>query len=412
MPANINKLTENQKDVIGGLVQYRFYNRITERNVYDWLRNFKLDEVDLAIEILKHIDYYREDDIINILTEMLEHYVNQPNQQLHFVPVGKPGKSGQMVVYIIQGVLKPHFPQRYRFHYYTCVDDLNVEQLTVDDVVFFVDDVIGSGSTFVKYEKNNANVELVLDAGCPATVNLLAIVTSKKGKEKLEMTYPSLTVIAEEKRKVFDVENSCFGSYYKMLPIREFAYKYGKKIEGKKNALGYENSQMLTVFSHAVPNNTLPIIWKHSDKFLPLVPRSYAEKGKKAFMDRNETNRWIFYFLKFFEVNGNINVSRIFHDKTNYSMMSVLRLKLHGMDEVRIANQLGLHYIDMVAIWTKGERMGLWDAHHRITSACQARYEEMLKLIAYQNTAYSKAAPYTEDDKTIIYVPETFRGLE
>ena len=116
MPANINKLTESQKDVIGGLVQYRFYNRITERNVYDWLRNFKLDEVDLAIEILKHIDYYREDDIINILTEMLEHYVNQPNQQLHFVPVGKPGKSGQMVVYIIQGVLKPHFPQRHRFH--------------------------------------------------------------------------------------------------------------------------------------------------------------------------------------------------------------------------------------------------------------------------------------------------------
>ena len=343
---------------------------------------------------------------------MLEHYVNQPNQQLHFVPVGKPGKSGQMVVYIIQGVLKPHFSQRHRFHYYTSVDDLNVAQLTVDDVVFFVDDVIGSGCTFVKYEKNNANVELVLDAGCPATVNLLAIVTTKKGKEKLEMTYPSLTVIAEEKRKVFDVENSCFGSYYKMLPIREFAYKYGKKIEGKKNALGYENSQMLTVFSHAVPNNTLPIIWKHSDKFLPLVPRSYAEKGKKAFMDRNETNRWIFYFLKFFEVNGNINVSRIFHDKTNYSMMSVLRLKLHGMDEVRIANQLGLHYIDMGAIWTKGERMGLWDDHHRITSACQARYEEMLKLIAYQNTAYSKAAPHTEDDKAIIYVPETFRGLE
>ena len=182
MPANINKLTESQKDVIGGLVQYRFYNRITGRNVYDWLRNFKLDEVDLAIEILKHIDYYREDDIINILTEMLEHYVNLPNQQLHFVPVGKPGKSGQMVVYIIQGVLKPHFPQRHRFHYYTSVDDLNVAQLTVDDVVFFVDDVIGSGSTFVKYEKNNANVELVLDAGCPATVNLLAIVTTKKGK--------------------------------------------------------------------------------------------------------------------------------------------------------------------------------------------------------------------------------------
>ena len=67
MSVDIKKLTEQQKDVISGIVQYRFYHRITERNVYDWLNNFKQEEVDLAIEILKHIDYYREDDIISIL---------------------------------------------------------------------------------------------------------------------------------------------------------------------------------------------------------------------------------------------------------------------------------------------------------------------------------------------------------
>lgn len=41
MSVDIKKLTEQQKDVISDTVQYRFYHRITERNVYEWLNNFK-----------------------------------------------------------------------------------------------------------------------------------------------------------------------------------------------------------------------------------------------------------------------------------------------------------------------------------------------------------------------------------
>lgn len=108
MSVDIKKLTEQQKDVISDTVQYRFYHRITERNVYEWLNNFKQAEVDLAIEILKHIDYYREDDIISILKGYLIDYVKKNSLHLHFVPVGKAGKSGQMIVYVIQGVLKPY----------------------------------------------------------------------------------------------------------------------------------------------------------------------------------------------------------------------------------------------------------------------------------------------------------------
>lgn len=412
MPANINKLTDNQKDVISGLVAHRFYNRITERNVYDWLRNFKHDEVDLAIEILKNIDYYREDDIVNILDNALKPFIERQNIQLHFVPIGKPGKSGQMIVYIIQGVLKQYFVQRNRFHYYAGINDLPTPQLSQDDVVFYVDDVIGTGKTFVKYEQKNANVGLTLDGGCPAEVRILCLVTTIRGKEKLESTYPKVQVIAESKRKAFDVDNSCFGSYYKMLPVREFAYKYGKKIEGKTNALGYENSQLLTVFSHAVPNNSLPIIWKRNGSFVPLVPRSYSEKGTNAFMDRNETNRWIFFFLRFFKINNNRDASQIFHDRINYSIMSVLRLLLQGKDEVTIASCLGLHRPDMDAIWERGILTNLWDDQHHITPECQQRYQELLKQMKFENTAYSKVKPYTDDEQLLVYLPETFRGLK
>ena len=413
MPVDINSLTEVQKDIIGGVVRHRFYNRITERNVYDWLRNFEQEEVECAIEILKHIEYYREDDIIKILTEALKPYIIQTEKHLHFVPIGKAGKSGQMVVYIIQGVLKPFFAQRQRFHYYTDIDKVEVEQLKDNDVLFYVDDVIGTGNTFVKYakKKENDKVRMTLDENFAAEVKLLCIVTTKGGKARLERDYPSMKLIGEVKRKAFDVDNSCFGSYYRMLPIREFAFKYGKKIEGKDSALGYENSQLLIVFSHAVPNNSLPILWKQKDKFIPLVPRSYAVKGKMAFMDRNETNRWLFFFMAFFRANSKRDVSQLFHDKDNYMMMSVLRLVLQGLDDLSIANILGLHRPDMEAIWQKGVDTKLWNDLHQITDACQRRYQELLKQMKFENTAYNRDSK-REEEKELVYVPETFRGLK
>ena len=411
MSVDINKLTEQQKDVISGVVQYRFYHRITERNVYEWLNNFKQDEVDLALEILKHVDYYREDDIISILQGYLKDFVNKKRLQLHFIPVGSAGKSGQMFVYIIQGVLKPYYSKRHRFHYYKDISGLNVGNLTKNDVIFFVDDVVGSGNTFLKYVKDNPVIRRILDVSCPAIKRLLCIVATLEGKKRINTNHPTLKVIAEEKLKVFDISNSCFGSYYKMLPIREFAYKYGHKLEhSKTKALGYENSQLLTVFSHTVPNNTLPIIWKHTEKYTPLVPRSYAEKGEKAFMERNETNRWVFFFLQFFQVNKAKDAAKIFHDKYNFAIMTMLRMKIKGLDEVLIANLMGLHHQDMEILWDKGVMAGLWDKKHIITAECQKRYEEMMKLLAYENTKYSKVAPHTDAQQIYLYMPETFRG--
>lgn len=407
----IGQLTEEQKDLIEGLVRHRFYNRITERNVYDWLRNFNQEEIDFAIDILRHIDYYREVDIINILGDSLKPFVAQKKTQLHFIPVGKAGKSGQMIVYIVQGVLKPFFAERHRFHYYGTVNELDVTKLTKNDVLFYVDDVIGSGNTFVKYERGNPNVGQTLKEDSPVKVKLLCVVTTKTGKKRVESFFPTIQVLGEVKQKAFDVDKSVFGSYYRMLPIREFSFKYGKKIESKTSALGYENSQLLVVLSHAVPNNTLPIIWKHKDDFIPLVPRSYAVKGKNAFMDRNEANRWLFFFMHFFPIANQEDTSRLFHDKINYLMMIVLRFKLHGMDDVLIANQLGLHHQDMDVIWERGIVSKLWDKQHKITDACLKRYQELQKLMRIQNTKYSKRSSQPDDEQKYVYVPKTFRGL-
>ena len=411
MPVNVNKLTESQKDMIEGIVRYRFFHRISVRNVYDWLRNFRQDEVDLALEILKHVDYYREDDIINILEGFLSDDISKENLTLHFVPIGKAGKSGQIMVYIIQGVLKYNKALKNRVRYYTGNKDFDVMNLSMDDVVYLVDDVVGSGNTFDKFVRENNEVSQLFEDVCPATVKLLSIVVTETGKNHLETKYPALQIVGEVKKKAFDTDNSLFGSYYKMLPVREFAYKYGKKLSGRKCILGYDNSQLLVVFSHTVPNNTLPIIWKGNQGFHPLIPRSYLEKSKKAFLDRNETNRWIYFFMNLFPSMERQQVAHLFQDKEVINMMTLLRLKLSGLDEVVIANHIGLHFQDMEKAWAKGTEMRLWDESHHPTEACLKRYAELKKRINFENTEYSRFVPRTESDETVMYIPGTFRGL-
>ena len=135
-------------------------------------------------------------------------------------------------------------------------------------------------------------------------------------------------------------------------------------------------------------------------------------KGMNAFMDRNETNRWLFFFMQFFPITSREDTSRLFHDKTNYLMITVLRLKLKGVDEVNIANQLGLHLQDMDVIWERGMQSKLWDKRHEITPACQKRYQELLKMMKYESTAYNKRVSQTNDEQTLVYIPKTFRGLK
>jgi len=77
---------------------------------------------------------------------------------------------------------------------------------------------------------------------------------------------------------------------YKMKQIREFCYKCGQQIcRGRE--LGYSNSQALVLFAHAVPNNTLPIIWvdKYEDNgvkkyWQPLIAMDQLKKQNMAFI--------------------------------------------------------------------------------------------------------------------------------
>ena len=54
----------------------------------------------------------------------------------------------------------------------------------------------------------------------------------------------------------------------------EFWPDYNIKEKIKKDALGYNDSEMLIAFEYNTPNNCLPIIWVESNDWIPLFKRN------------------------------------------------------------------------------------------------------------------------------------------
>lgn len=407
MKVNIGKLTEEQKDAIEKLATYRFNHRITTRNIYDWLQNFDETELNMALTILSHVDYYTEDDIIKALYDQIKPYLRR---NLHFVAVGDAGKSGHSMVYVVQSILKRFRSMMY--HYYSNIDELSGMTLKTNDIVFLVDDIIGSGKTFDDYAKAHPTLLNILKTCRQGQVKLLAVVVTDRGKERIGRLYPQMDLLGEVKPLAFSHAGSSFGSYYKMWPYREMAYIYGKRLTGSKNkALGYDNSQQLVVFSHSIPNNSLPILWSSAKKWKPLVPRFALQRGERALNDRNESNRWLVFFKDFFDVS-NVYLEELFNDKTKYSLILVLRMKMKHVSEANIANKLGLHFSEMEAIWNEGIKANLWDANHDVTQTCKERYRELMKKAEFLYTGQRQVESQMIADAQQLYIPETFRGLK
>ena len=85
------KLSQEQQRRIEDCIEFRFYSSLRFSMITDWLRNFDDSEIDMAISILEHIDYYRTEDISSILMNSLDKLL-ATKKKLHFVAVGQPGK--------------------------------------------------------------------------------------------------------------------------------------------------------------------------------------------------------------------------------------------------------------------------------------------------------------------------------
>lgn len=201
-----------------------------------------------------------------------------------------------------------------------------------------------------------------------------------------------------------------------MKRYREFCYKYGKLLY-KKWPLGYENSQALIVFTHATPNNTLPIIWSDSRiagrdiAWFPLFPR-FAHQRVIRERGTMQDKRRELVLLR--ELVGYEKVEKELFMRRNLYLLQIIKLKLENVDILAIRQSLGVSQGYLKELFDLGLSKNLWDTQWQLTESCRRQYEELKKKIAFDKTDRKEkeleASSFLREE--MIYIPETFKGVK
>lgn len=403
---------------IENIISVRFYNQITPYDVIRWLFNFDDKDVELAVQLLEHVVFLRDDDVKGRLYEQILKLPNDTRK--HIVPLGKPGKSGAAVSYWIHGLMKRKELRKMRFH--SSIEEFisyrnSVEWETQKDVVVYVDDFIGSGGSVVtalSFEEKNVRPEVLSDA-CSGRLYVVAAIVMDNGYSKITKDISGAVILGDSHCKGFDPHKKVFGSYFKTKAVREMCYKYGEQLY-KGCPLGYENTQSLVLMQHSSPNNTIPVLWSDNQyqgrNWNPLVPRNNLLKIERAYTDRNSVYRWLSCLKKIF-VNGSECVDYgLLFTKSNFNLVFILICLIRRKSEAFIYNAMGISFVEMERLWQAGMDKGIWDSKHKPTSLALNEYKDAIKRYKILRNDGRQEFSLILDEKDNIYIPETFRGVK
>lgn len=402
---------------IDDIVRNRFYNQVTPYDVIRWLFNFEEPDVDLAIQLLEHVLFLRDDDVKKRLYDQFRKIPSQC--KIHIVPLGKPGKSGMAVSYWVHGLAKRNVEGKMRFYsgIESFIEYRNSKKWTdLNDIVVYVDDFIGSGGS-VKNALSLAKhlrKEVLSDAR-DGRLYIVAAIVMANGFDYVKRIFPGIKILGDLQSKGFDPHVNLFGSYFKTKTMREMCYKYGLQLY-HDNPLGFENTQSLVIMQHSSPNNSVPVLWSDNEyngkKWIPLVPRNNLLRIERAYIDRMSVNRWLFCLKKFFVGDcDKVDFCKLF-TKRNANLAFILICLLRKKSEPVIMNVIGISYDEMESLWKDGVDKGLWNKQHEPTSFALSAYGDVIKRYKILKNEENQEHENKFDDREHIYIPETFRGVK
>jgi len=224
-----------------------------------YLGNFSANEVETGLKILEKIDFFNSKRTSNLLKTLFE-------KLKHFSPVDK------MLIFPIDPVLGS---SSYRMiEKFRCVNHLKaakynsmfpsiVECGLIQSLhearnknIIFIDDLIASGTSFVKfYEK----IAATFDDSCKYFVG--SVTAHKEGAEFIKSVASviviSATPIIPHHKKILHPGNKCFSN-----SEREILKKYCRRMGVKKEyTFGYKEMSSPVIFYEKTPNNVLPILY-------------------------------------------------------------------------------------------------------------------------------------------------------
>jgi len=393
---------------------------VTPMNVRNWLENFKYNDWNYALSVLEKLTYFTVSDIIAEYETGLEKITNEiPDGIIYLNAIGTYGKSGTAMLYYVKQT-RTYKALRHRMRILSTIEEFTTLKLNTHCNIVFIDDIIGSGGSFIGYYKKKALANETFKQ-ISKSVYILSIVCMREGQLAIHDEWTDIKVFATIMYNAFSSRGSVFGYRRNMLPIRHFCFRYGSglftqidRTTGEKIdfPLGYSNSQSLVVFAHSSPNNTLPIIWANKQmsakKWQPLYPRDGTEKIKASKAFRNENRLWAAIGEKLHILNSARTNNSSFTTELNSRIIAVVRLKKKKIAPPVICQILSLSLGQYEDIIKEGVASNIFDASENITTFGHELYDDLLRRARI--TRNDEVNRHVDVQENFLYIPSKFLG--
>lgn len=261
-------------DVFKGDVSYAWFT--------SWLTQFELEDQSVVLRLVSAFKYYSLSDTFRLLDSLFAKLQSEHGvlpEKTWFVPCGYVAKSGDAIAYFFKK--RNALPDEA----FVRASDLTSARLLERPTVVFIDDFVGSGQLV-----GRTITELVrpMKQNVPSARFVFAtLVGMKRGLARFA-TQSDLGICAAEyvgyEAEAFSHESELFPVAEDRLLAERVVRKYTERLS-PKSPLGYGASQALLGFFFGTPNNTLPIFWRKSDEWRPLLPHGDALHDPRRLID-------------------------------------------------------------------------------------------------------------------------------
>lgn len=260
--------------------------------VLSWVEQARVEEQQILLQLLKSFEYYtikRVNLAFNALhtkfsidyADALHKFQTNAYSNAIFLPVYKKD-STRTSSYDMHGCYKnANNLSKHCFKTdlsFVLENDFPINEI---DNIIFIDDMIGTGSTMIKFLRETFNR---FDDKCnlkSKRIFLIVLEACSHGVEALEHYSKEndinlILIFSQLHKKAFS--NNYIFVTEELESTRKIIHELEMRINDnrKRNVMGYEESEALMSFYHNIPNNTLSVFWKDNDTvgWKPLFPRA------------------------------------------------------------------------------------------------------------------------------------------
>lgn len=237
-------------------------------SIQTWANQLDL-ETETITKIIENLQIITARDIRNILRELVaKHSSIFQHPNTYITSFGGRGKSGDLILYEF----------RHTFENFTdkIIDSWEIPTLESGSIIIFLDDLIGTGKQSCEYINDRLNMLLTSHH----EAYLICLFATPTGMD---------SVIQNTNFNVICGQSLCEQDYqFCSDECHVFEGSEKEKILKINNYLRSRadfNNGLLIAFYYAIPNNTMPIIWKegflytddsgNEKKWYALLPRKY-----------------------------------------------------------------------------------------------------------------------------------------